>query len=265
MVNFSSGKVRYFSIRKNISGATLYDIKVKMKSSLDQQIGSVNEQFVGKDSSFGIRTDDGGGEFKCTIRASGDGSGGYIKISTLKSLLAYKGQLVLLSLSDLDYNGSYIVTNAKYNHIKAKVYNNGKVKSSDKVDVDVTFQKVPNQPVTYPSNNSSKTPSAVKQNNSNGKKSIKDLSAEYQSYYNKCPTLSFDKYKGKKNVKCVTLTQKLLRKNNLYLKCKVDGWFHTCTRSNVIKFKKKKGIKPYNSVVNKKVRLALLKGAFNLK
>ena len=67
-----------------------------------------------------------------------------------------------------------------------------------------------------------------------------------------------NKYKNKKNIRFVGILQRLLRKNNYYLKCQIDGWFYTCIKQAVIAFKKKKGIKSYNSVVDKKVKKALL-------
>lgn len=114
MTTYTNSKIRYFSIRKNVAGATTYDIKMKLRTTLDPQIGSTTEPLVGKDITYGERTNDGGGEFKGTIKATGSGKGGYIKVKTLKSLLGYKGQIKLLSLSELEYSGTYIVTETKY-------------------------------------------------------------------------------------------------------------------------------------------------------
>jgi hypothetical protein len=90
------------------------------------------------------------------------------------------------------------------------------------------------------------------------KQAIASLNAEYQDYYNNCKTLSFSTHKNIRNDKCVTITQRLLQRNKLYLRCRLDGWYYTCTRGAVIQFKKNKKITPYNSVVNKEVRKALL-------
>ena len=260
MAEYTSTNIKYFSIRKNVAGAKLYDIKVKLKPNFDHQIGFTSDQLIGKDITYGERTQDGGGEFKCTIRATGDGKGGYISIKTLKSLLKYKGQLVLLSLDEMDYSGTYIVTHANTTILRGNVHKGSSgtvIEGASLYDVDVTFQKVADQSVTFPTNNASKTPTAVKKNDAT-KKGISNLSVEYQKYYNDCPTLSFSTYKNKRGVKCVSTTQTLLQKNKYYLSCKVDGWFYTCTRSAVIAFKKKHKIEPYNSTVNKTVRKALL-------
>jgi len=257
-----SGKIKYFSIRRNVAGAKLYDLKVKLKTTFDPQIGYVADQLIGKDITHGERTQDGGGEFKCTIRATGNGKGSFISVKNLKSLTSYKGQVVLLSLDELEYSGTYIITNANYTTLRGNVRKGPQgriIQETSLYEVDVTFQKVKDNSVTYPNNNITKTPAPVKQNDTT-KSGIAGLSAEYQKYYNDCPTLSFTTHKNQRNVKCVSTTQTLLQKNKYYLKCRVDGWFYTCTRDAVIAFKKNKkiGSAPYNSVVNKEVRKALL-------
>lgn len=96
---------------------------------------------------------------------------------------------------------------------------------------------------------------------------MKKLSAEYEKFLNTCPTLGMDKirskkenkkYKNIKNDACVKTLQKLLQKNKRYLKCRVDGWFHTCTRDAVKAYKKDKKITPINGIVDKKTKKALL-------
>lgn len=138
-----SNNDKFFSIRKNEAGAKTYNIKVRLNAVLDPQIGTTIEQLIGKNVTHGKRTEDGGGEFKGTIKATGNGRGGYIPIETLRQLLNYKGQLVLMSQAELHYSGAYIAKDVKYTNTTPKT----KTKTGT-YEVDVTFQRVKNQPVT---------------------------------------------------------------------------------------------------------------------
>jgi len=131
------------------------------------------------------------------------------------------------------------------------------------------------QAIKYLAQNATKTPNAVKQNNLT--KTLVDVNHTVKkpidntlgitvpqakaniktALNNTCLPLSFNTHKTKRNVECVRKLQLQLRKHKLYLNCRIDGWFYTCTRDNVIKFKKRHNIKPFNSTVDKKVWTAL--------